>query len=107
MRIAAVAFTLFFPAAAQAADLVYTCTGTGPAEANAVLRKLDGQDKGSITVDGTETAAEVYPGLGSVFFLVVGDGFTLTYTVATDDGEMHYSGTGSRKGFAKGSCTAG
>jgi hypothetical protein len=105
--LAVIAFTM--PIVAQAEDLTFNCTGRegGPAEATAVLYKIDGQDKGSVTVDGTEISADVYPGLGSHIFVIIGEGYTMNYSVGMRDGAMNYSGTGSRSGFSQGTCVRG
>jgi len=104
-----VALVLALPTVAQAGDMVFSCAGreNGPAEANAELVKLDGQDKGLIRMDGAEIEAAVYHGLGSLVFIVIGDGFTMNYSVGIEDGKMDYSGTGSKTGFSKGTCSQG
>jgi len=102
--LAAIAFTM--PTLAQAEDLTFTCTGRegGPVEATAVLYKIDGENKGSVTIGETEIAADVYPGLGSHIFVIIGDGYTMNYSVGMRDGAMNYSGTGSHTGFSQGTC---
>lgn len=108
-RIVAIALVLGLPLAAQAADRTFYCTGgsAGKPQANVELRKLDGQEKGTIKTADMELAASVYDTTNGFTFIVTGSDFAINYTVNVETGYLDYSGSGSKAGFAQGACAEG
>ena len=95
------------PTATFATDRIFECVPDGSKlpELTATLVKFDEQDKGQITVDGTDIEAAVYGSLGGFNFLHIGDGYTMSYDVNIEEGSVKYSASGSKNGFGKGTCT--
>nr|WP_170808272.1 hypothetical protein [uncultured Ruegeria sp.] len=100
------AFLVFLPVAAVAEDRVFECEAPDAKypEMAATLVKYEGQNKGHITIGDIDNKAEVYPGLDTLTYLYIGDGFTLNYNVNLKTGTFDYSASGSKSGWGKGSC---
>ncbi|MCV2870043.1 hypothetical protein OEW28_15535 [Defluviimonas sp. WL0002] len=103
MKHALVVIASLLPISAEAGNRVFDCSGA-VAQATAQLVQYEGEDKGHVLIEGAEIPSSVYPGANSLFFVVIGEGFTQNFTVQTDTGELNYTGTGSKSGFAKGTC---
>ena len=73
-------------------------------EMEAHLVKYDGVDKGHITIGDIDKDVDVYPGLDTLTFLYIGDGYTLNYNIHPEAGTYDYSASGSKSGFGKGKC---
>lgn len=100
------ALFLALPTAAVAEPLVFDCGTPDPAspELGAQLIKFDNEDKGKIIIGDGEFDAMVLPGLGTLTFLHIGDGFTMQYAVHAEAGFYDYSASGSKRGEKRGEC---
>ncbi len=74
-------------------------------EMTAHLVKYEGQPRGHITIADIDRDVDVFPGLDTLTFLYIGDGYTLNYNVHPEAGTYDYSASGSKSGFGKGHCT--
>ncbi len=54
------------------------------------LPKYAGEDKGHITIADIDKDVAVYPGLDTLTFLYIGDGYTLNYNVHPEAGTYDY-----------------
>ncbi len=96
----------FLPAAAFAEERVFECDAPDAEhpEMAAKLVKYDGQQKGHITIGDIDKDVDVFPGLDTLTYLYIGDGYTLHYNVHPEKGTFDYSASGSKSGWGKGAC---
>lgn len=106
MQRAIAALALALPATAFGGEVAFDCGTPDSArpELGAHLLKLDGADKGSITIGDERYEAMVLGGLGTITFLHLGDGYTMQYAVNPEAGIYDYSASGSRQGYRRGKC---
>lgn len=73
-------------------------------EMAARLVKYEGEDKGHITIGDIDKDVAVYPGLDTLTYLYIGDGYTLNYNVHPEKGTFDYTASGSKSGWGRGAC---
>jgi hypothetical protein len=97
---------LLLPTTALSGDLVFDCGAPDAAHPEMVahLTKFYGQKKGHITIGDIERVVDVYPGLDTLTFLYIGEGYALHYNVNPAKGTFDYSASGSMSGHGRGTC---
>lgn len=95
------------PTLAFAEERIFECEAPDAEhpEMAARLVKYEGEDKGHITIADIDKDVAVYPGLDTLTYLYIGDGYTLNYNVHPEKGTFDYSASGSKSGWGRGSCT--
>lgn len=106
MCIRALIVFALLPTASLAEERIFNCGAPDAAhpEMAATLVKYEGQDKGHITIDDVDIDVAVYPGLDTLTFLYIGDGYTLNYNVHPEKGTFDYVASGSKAGWGRGAC---
>ncbi len=107
MKYVLLCMALAAPSSVIAEARSFDCTAPNDQhpEMQAHLIKYDGEDKGHITIADIDKDVAVYPGLDTLTFLYIGDGYTLNYNVHPEAGTYDYSASGSKSGFGSGTCT--
>ncbi|WP_170760697.1 hypothetical protein [Ruegeria lacuscaerulensis] len=122
MKYLAALAAVVLPAAAQAVtqtpaqgEFVYECQITETCKASGctpldpvqlvTLKRVDGQSKGVLVVDGQEHEVLVYPSLGAQEFLQVLTGGSVGYTVDSDSGELAIRASGAKQRNERGTCS--
>lgn len=112
---------LILPAAAQAttqktpgAEFVYECQieevcKSGKCSPLATptkitLKRIEGESKGTVSVDGEVTEVHVFKGLGANEFLQLTKGGSIGYTVNNTSGALAIRATGANSRNERGTC---
>ncbi|MCG7518274.1 hypothetical protein [Ruegeria sp. Ofav3-42] len=121
MKYLAALAALILPAAAQAttqktpgAEFVYECqieeickstkcTPTGTPK-KISLKRIEGESKGTVSVDGEVVEVHVFKGLGAHEFLQITSGGSVGYTVNSKSGSLAIRATGANAHHERGTC---
>ncbi|WP_170424804.1 hypothetical protein [Ruegeria arenilitoris] len=121
MKYLAALAALILPAAAQAttqktpgAEFVYECQieeicKSGKCSPLATptkitLKRIEGQSKGTVTINGEEAELHVFKGLGANEFLQLANGGSIGYTVNNTSGSLAIRATGANSRNERGTC---
>ncbi len=121
MKYLAALAAVVLPVSAQAVsqapthgEIVYECQITETCKSNGcapiqpirqiALKKIEGQSKGILLVDGQEHQVHVYPSLGAQEFLQILSGGSVGYTIKTDTGNLEIRASGGQQRNERGTC---